>query len=265
MTGQEITNYDAEWAKQAALYADQETLGSGTFLSTRGGILSFGEEELPGNQACVIILDAVKENTYYADKFNPTEAASPICYAFGRGADEMVPHPSMAQHPEYFVPQARECSACPHSQWGSADTGRGKACQNRRRLALIAAGYYAPKRGSRDFDLELFSDPKHFETTDIAFIKLPVLSVKEWAKYVTQVSASLQRPAHGVITRLYVEPDPKSQYKVHFDMIEKVPDVLTYIIIARHEAATKLTIAGYAPPQEREPAGGGSLRGLRRS
>ena len=268
MTGTQLTTYNEEWAKQAQSYAEQEQMAGGTFLSTRGGTLSFGEETLPGNQACVIILDAVKENTFYANEFDPDQRAAPTCYAFGRGLEELAPHPSMQTAPEYFVPQSMECKTCPWNEWGSADKGRGKACQNRRRLALVPAGYYQAKHRSRDFDLHLFDDPKHFQQAEVAFIKLPVLSVKNWSKYVTQLDAQLHRPPHGVITRIYLEPDPKSQYKVNFELIEEVPDSLFNVIMARHEEATKAVIQGYQPPQEddkaQQAAQTGSLRGLRR-
>jgi hypothetical protein len=264
MTGREIVSYDKEWAEQADRYAAQEKIRSGTFLSMRGGVLSFGDEELPGNQACVIILDAVKENTYYDHKFDPNQAASPICYAFGRGDEPMAPHHTMQADLSYFQPQASECSVCPKNEWGSADKGRGKACQNRRRLALIPAGYYQPKRGTRDMDLELFDDEKHFKTADIAYLKLSVGSVKEWGKYVNQIAASIHRPPHGVITRLYVEPDPKFQFVAKFEMIEQVPDTLAQVIMGRHEEAVKTVMQGYMVPEKHEGAPQGSLRGLRR-
>jgi hypothetical protein len=68
----------------------------------------------------------------------------------------MGPHPSM-QADANFQPQSDLCKTCEHNQWGSADKGRGKACQNRRRLTMIPAGVFMPKRGSRDFDLEIFT------------------------------------------------------------------------------------------------------------
>lgn len=263
--GNEIVNYNEEWAKQAERAASQEQLSSGTFLSIRGGKLTVGDEVLPGNQACVIVLDAVRENTYYTGKFDPDNVQAPICYAFGRDVDEeMGPHESMQSAPNYFVPQADTCAQCPHNEWGSADTGRGKACQNRRRLALIPAGFYSPKRGSRDFDLEIFTDPKHFQTAEIVSHKLPVLSVKEWAKYVNDISATYRRPPHGVITRLFVEPDAKAQYKVYFEVIEEVSNELAAVIMARHDAAIKALVQGYKPPEEKPATSQhrGSLRGL---
>ena len=265
MNDQQLTTYEKQWAEQAQAAVAQAPAQSGTFISTRGGILSFGEEELPGNQCAVIILDMVKEHTYYPEKFNPDVPASPICYAFARGDEEMAPHESMRADLTYFKPQSDTCMTCKHNEWGSADTGRGKACQNRERLALIPAGYYTPKKGSRDFDLELFNDPKHFEQADVAFIKLPVTSVAGWWKYVSQVSTAQRRPPHGVITRLFLEPDPKSQYKVHFEMIETVSDELAMIVMARHEKAVKAPMLGYSPPKiEDQPMQRGSLKGLRR-
>lgn len=264
----EIVNYDKAWADQAEKYTAQEQLTGGSFLSTRGGKLQLGEEILPGNQACVIILDAVKENTFYSAKFDPDNKAPPICYAFGRGPeseDEMAPHESMQADLTYFEPQADSCHGCKWNEWGSADTGRGKACQNRRRLALIPAGFYQPKRGSRDFTLEIFDDPKHFQTADIVQLKLPVLSVKEWAKFVNDVSTTFRRPPHGVIARISLEPDTKAQYKICFEVIEEVPDALAAVIMQRHDAALKSVIQGYRPPEDKPApaAHTGSLRGLR--
>lgn len=262
----ELVNYSEEWAKQAQQYAAQEQLTGGTFLSTRGGTFKFGEETLPGNQVCAIILDAVRENTFYSEKFDPDNAQAPICYAFGRGPDdEMGPHESMQADLSYFQPQHDTCEGCKWNEWGTADKGKGKACQNRRRLAIIPAGMYEKKRGSRDFDLEIFQEPEHFRTADIAYLKLPVLSVKEWAKYVNDISTTFRRPPHGVITRIFLEPDPKAQYKVCFEAIEEVPDELAAVIMARHETAIKSVIQGYRPPEEKPAAQTqqGSLRGLR--
>jgi hypothetical protein len=265
-TGKALVNYDKAWAEMADRQAAQEKLVGGTFLSTRGGKLAFGDEQMPGNQVCAIILDAVFENTYYGQKFDPDNAAAPICYAFGRDdSSEMAPHPSMQADTNYFIPQSYDCKSCPNNVYGSADTGKGKACQNRRRLAIIPAGYYKPKRGSRDFDLELFDDPKHFETADIAYLKLPVLSVKEFSKYVNQLQATLHRPTPAVITRISLEPDEKAQYKVHFELVEGVPDSLFQIIMARHDQAVNAIIQGYQKPEPRENAQPrGTLRGLRR-
>lgn len=265
MAGTALTNYDEAYAKMAAEQAGEEQ-ASGMFVTTKGGVLSFGEEELPGNQMCVVILDAVRENTFYREKFNADLVVPPTCYAFGRGNDDMGPHESMQADLSYFEPQSDSCSTCPMNEFGSADTGKGKACANRRRLAVIPAGFYSKKPKTRDYELELFDDPKHFQTAEIAFMKLPATSVKEWSKYVTQLSAQFHRPSFGVITKIWLENDAKTQFKVHFEMIEELPTDLAPIIFARNEEARKGIITPYAPPQkasepEKTKTGGLKLKG----
>lgn len=257
--GTAVANYDEAYAKLAQQQADEEQSG-GMFITTKGGVLSFQDEQMPGNQMCVVILDAVRENTFYTGKYDPEVQTPPKCYAFARGNEEMGPHESMAKHLDYFEPQAEDCSVCPHNEYGSADTGRGKACQNRRRLALIPAGFYSKVAKSKDYHLELFDDPKHYQTADIAFLKIPTTSVKEWSKYVTQLSAQFHRPSFGVITRIYLENDAKTQFKVRFEMVEELSHDLAPAIFARNEEAKKNIITPYAPPAPQETTKTGKLK-----
>jgi hypothetical protein len=261
--GTQVTRYDEKFAEMAAGYTSGER-ATGSFISTKGGVLTFGDEALPGNQMCVVVLDYVQERTFYAEKYDPNResAAPPICYAFKRNddAEEMAPHPSMMADLSYFKPQNEICSSCPNNVFGTADTGRGKACSERRRLALLPAGYYTPRRGSRDFDLNFIQDPEHYKSADIAYLKLPVTSVKEWARYVTQLASSLRRPPLAVVTRVYIEPDPKIQFKVKFEMIEQLPDTLYDVIMKRHEEAKNGIIFGYPPPSAEVASAAGPIR-----
>lgn len=274
MTGTSLMNYEEKWAQEAKAAAVAEPLQAGTWLSARGGQLAIGETVLPGAQAAVIVLDMVRENTYYEGKFDPDNPMPPVCYALGRESDEMFPHLDMQKDLSYFKPQHVEngqvlgCDGCPLNQWGSADQGRGKACQNRRRLTLIPAGYYTPRKGSRDFDLQLFDDPEHFAKTEQVFFKLPVTSVNNWSKYVNQVATALRRPPHGVVTRLSIEPHQQFQYEVRFEAVEAIPDELAEVLMSRHAAAIEAPLLGYQPPDPNAtPRGGprsGPVRGLRR-
>ena len=264
--GTEIANFDEAYARDAQRYAAEEPQGGGSFISTKSGVLSFNDEELPGNQLCAVILDFVAESTYYGAKWEEGVKSPPICYAFGRPGEELAPHESMQNFPEVFEPQHETCDGCKWNEWGSADTGRGKACQNRRRLAVIPAGMYSAKKGSRDFELDLFDDPKHFQEADLAFLKLPTTSVSVWAAYVAQLSAAHRRPPYGVVTRIYLEPHKNHQFHVKFEMLELLPNNLAATVFARHEAASRSIITPYRPFEEREEAQGqrGAVRGLRR-
>ena len=265
MTGTNIVNYKQKLREQAEAAARQEQAAGGTMLSVRGGILKYGDEVLPGNQACLIILDSVKENDYYLGKFDAENPSAPVCYAFGRGPageDEMAPHESMQTDLTYFKPQSDTCRTCRHNEWGSAEQGKGKACQNRRRLSMIAGGYYEAKRGSRDLNLHMFTDPLDFKSAEIAQFKVPVMSVKNYGTYVDQLLQQYQLPAHGVFTRMFIEPDERSQYKVLFEFLEEVPESLLEVILQRHDEAQRAPFKGYMAPEARDnkPQRGGFRR-----
>lgn len=247
----DIMSYDKEWAEAARAFVAKEPMQStGQLLSIKGGILRYGDQAMPGNQALVVVLDSVHENTYFDSRYDPDNPTAPTCYAFGSGDAEMAPHPSMAAFPEYFKPQSETCTGCKWNQFGSANTGRGKACQNRRRLAMLPAGLYTPRKGSRDFDVELFEDAQHYESAEAVFIKLPATSVRAYSDYVAQVDAAFHRPPFGVFTRIGVEPHPKWQYTVTFQTVDKLPDILAQVLFKRHGAAAAQLVRSYTPPQE---------------
>ena len=267
MAGKALTQYDERFAAKGEEYAGGERVG-GDFLSTQGGVLTFDGEALPGNQMIVVILDVVKERTFYAEKYDPSAEHSkpPVCYAFSRltePEDEMAPHPSMQADLTYFQPQNDICLTCPNNEWGSSDTGKGKACSERRRMALLPAGFYAKKPGTKgEYEASIMDEIEHYETADIAYLKIPVMSVKDYARYVIQLNSTHRRPPFGAITRVYIEPDPKSSFRVKFEVLELLPEELFDVIFARHEEAKQNIIFGYPPPsnEAREGSGKGKIR-----
>ena len=260
--GTALEKYRARLAEKADTYAEEEKVG-GSFISTRGGILKYGEEELPGAEMLVVVLDAVHENTYYPDRFDPDAVLPPKCFAFGRNEKDMEAHVNVPDPDDpdaedsYFELQSDTgmCIDCPHSQWGSADTGRGKACTNRRRLAVIPAGRFVTTGKGRKAttDLEVFEDPEHFRQADIAFLKLPVTSVRNWSKYVHSLRKEYAAPPFAVLTHIYVERDEKTQFKILFDCVEPVEDEdLLDILLARNEEAMEAIEQPYEEPTAEE-------------
>ena len=275
MAGTAIEKYKKRLAKEADDYGNEEVV-AGSFITTRGGILKYGEEELPGNEMCVIVLDAIHENTYYPDKFNPNAVLPPKCFALGRSEKEMEPHENVLDPDDegadesYFELQADSCADCEWAEWGSADTGKGKACSNRRRLAIIPAGRFSPTGKRKETELEVFEDPEHFREAEIAFLKLPVTSVKNWSKYVHELRKEHSVPPFAVLTHIYLESDPKSQFKVHFDCLEVLDseDILD-ILFARNDEAKEVIEQPYSEPSSEErdtPAEKGrtGLKGLKK-
>lgn len=185
----------ADWEQQmfadanAAAVASSTAFGTGAkFISIQGGVFSMGKEVLRDSRGPlgVVVLDQALENAYYTGAFDPDNPASPVCFALGfvegDAAPEMVPHPDAPE------PQAEKCSACQHNAFGSGENGKGKACKNSIRLAMISTSHpLAPD-------------------AEIVQIKLPPTSGGGWAKYVGDLKSMFKRPPYGVRTELFLEP-----------------------------------------------------------
>lgn len=227
-----LVNWDEELAKQAEVAAGMEAnSGGGQFFSMRGGQLSFNDSPMPGNQMAVVIIDSIFENVYYGGRYDPENPAPPTCFAFGRDED-MSPHDVVVKAEQA---QHDSCKGCPLNEWGSSDVGRGKACRNTRRLAIIPAGTFDQQNRFQAID-----DLDHFASATIAYMKLPVTSIKGYASFVKQVAGALRRPPHGIFTKVRVEPDAKTQFRVIFEPLSQIPNGILPAIMKRHEEAKSL-------------------------
>lgn len=244
-TSTAMVKWEEELAKQADVAAGMEanTGGGGQFFSIKSGVLQWQDTPVVGNQMAVIILDAIFETVYYEGKYDPDTPQSPVAFAFGRDEKTMTWHEN--SDPEFAGKLCSESEVC---EWGSADVGKGKAARETRRLAMIPAGNF-----TKSGDLELYDDPEHFQSAQIGFMKLPVTSVKGYATFVKQVAATLRRPPHGIVTRVYVVPDAKTQFKVLFEPIDNVDNSLMATIMKRHEEAKAIIDFPYTPMEESAP------------
>lgn len=241
----EIVDWRARFAADAAAAAEMERGSAGEFFSQRGGVISFGGLPIPGNMMGVIILAATRENVWYEHEYDPDVQQSPACYAYGEREQDMMPHD------EAPSPQSPDCESCEKNAWGSADKGRGKACSNTRRLALISAGdYTVDKFTPRD-------DPDWYQSAPVGYLKLPVTSVKDYSAYVAQLASAAKRPPYAVITRIRSIPHAAHVYRLCFDALMEAPDALMPTIMARHDAVASTIDFPYpvfdapAPAQKR--------------
>lgn len=221
-----LASYDEQIALLAQEAASQEAnTGGGASITVKAGKLTMSGEEVPNNQLAAIILDAVMLNTYYDQQMDPDDPVPPVCYAFGR--DEKV----MAPHVDAPDPKSESCEACEMNQWGSADRGRGKACGNTRRLAMIPAGTLDKDGDFTPYDL---SDLK---AAAIVYMRVPPTSISIFANYVKQLSTVLKKPSCLLFTKVSTVPDAKSQYKFKFEALEEVPEELIGMLLDRHQEA----------------------------
>jgi len=262
-----ITSYDDKLAEMAQRYSATHAASSGAqFISTKSGVFSVGDTPVAGNELIAVVVDSVLENTYYKGKYDPDDRQPPVCYAFGREKADLAPHETMARHPEFFVPQSEDCASCQWNVFGSAETGRGKACQNRARLALLPAGMLVPEAPkSKNLVVEFYDDPQHFREAEIMTLKLSPTSVaEEWNKYVAMLASQHRRPPLAFITRIWIAPHPKHQFHVKFEMLEPLAEDLLGIVLERNEKEAVSIISAYQPPEEAAPQARGVIRGVRR-
>lgn len=225
--GTAVVNWADEMAKHAVAVAKQETPSSG-YISLKAGVLSYGGAAVPNNKLDVIVLDYAMENTYYEGKYDPNNVRSPVCFAIARAAPEvyLTPHPMSEKR------QAAMCDECPNLKWGSdPGGGRGKACQERRRLIMIPANTQ--------------ESPEKVLSAETAIMKLPVTSVKLWANYVATVATLNKRPPFGLVTQIGTQPNPKSQFNVTFNAVGALPDNVMAAIMQKREACLDILLKAY--------------------
>lgn len=251
-TGTALVDWEAEMARDAQVAAKAEAnAGGGDFFSLKGGILTFGGAAIEGNQMAAIIVDSVFENAFNDEKYDPDNPQPPKCFAFARAEEDLGPHDVVREAGNAQNGEAEDpafCKGCPWNEWGSADTGRGKACKNTRRLGLIPAGKIHPKTG--EFEL---GDEAYLRDSGLGILRIPVTSVKPYATYVKQLQGVYSRPPYGFVTLIKVVPDAATQFKVHFEPLEPLPLPLIPMIKQRQKEAESVLFAPYPVPAEAPP------------
>ena len=148
--------------------------GGGNQIGTRNSRFTY-KQEVIGRELRVIVLEFIHENSYYDTDFDPDNPSSPACLAYSLDGKDMAPFNNSPNR------QNEQCDGCPQNAWGSAERGRGKACKERYRVAVM----------------ECDADPADAE---IAYLSIPPTSRKNFNRYVTGLDAKLGKPPFGVVT-----------------------------------------------------------------
>jgi hypothetical protein len=231
--GKSLAHWDeklAELAKRTKALEDTAAMG-GNRISVRGGAMSFNGVAVPGNKLNCIVIDHCIEYVYYKEKFDPDNPTAPECFALSQqDAKKMVPHEAAME------PQAESCVKCKHNAFGSADTGRGKACGNKRRLVLI------PEDALNDL-----------ESAEAAMFSVPVTSCRNWQGYVDNLATALRRPPLAVITEISCAPHAKHQVEVTFKLKSQIDrgDQIE-ALISKQEALNAMLMKPYEQQEKQE-------------
>ncbi len=143
------------------------------------------KQEVIGRTMIAIAVDFVHAQTWYEEDFDPDNPSVASCAALSVSGEEMQP---LKESP---LIQSEFCDGCPLDAWGSADRGRGKACGQQYKVAVVAAG-----------------PGETLATCEMAVMTLPPTSLKNWDTYVKGVAKGSKRPPYAVYTRFsFVEDE----------------------------------------------------------
>jgi hypothetical protein len=131
-----------------------------------------------------VIVDFVAENRWYESAYNRNAVVPPSCAALNDKPAMLAP---FAESPNK---QSDTCSGCPQNQWGSAQTGNGKACTNARVLALL--------------------DPRAQPNSPLLKLRLSATAITPFEAYIRQLAKMFGKPHFSVLT--FIGFDPQSQY-----------------------------------------------------
>ena len=225
--GTAVANWKSQLAEQAEIAKGMEkSVGSSAFFSIRGGQLTYNDQSVPGNEMIVVVLDYILENKYYTERYDPDNPAIPECFAFGIDEDELQPHE------DAVAPQNEFCKTCDWNKYKSGENGKGKACRNSRRLALMSAGSF--KHDGAEPTLN--TDADFYESADIVMLGIPPTALRGWAKYVKEVVGLYGVPPLGVFTHVKVQPHATNQVEITFAHIGEVTDEMGAMLMQRQDA-----------------------------
>lgn len=239
-----VTNWEDRLEKDAEAAAGMEKgAGVGKSFSFKGGVLSFDGGPIKGNKIPVIVAGAVIEKAYYEGRYDPNNPEPPVCYAHATDPEQLAPSPE-----DVADMKCDNCVECPFNAWGSADTGRGKACKDVRKLALLPAGNITQKG-----DIELVDTVDAIKKAEFGFAKLPPTSLNAYAKFV-RACAAAKRPPHGVFALMEVVPDDTNQFVVTFEILDLIDKKMMGAVYECHDEAMELVVQPYTYPTEEQKA-----------
>lgn len=176
-------NYEEQLAKEAAEIAKRIAAPTGDRIRFNANRAFITPDGMEGETLEVVIVDFVSSNLFYDGPFDRDNPQPPGCFAIGPEPSLLVPSPNSPNK------QSETCTACPNNQFGSALTGKGKACKNTRLLALMPAS-------------ALGSD----DEAPIWIMSVPPTSLKAYDSYVHSLAAKHRTVPIGVVTEISLDP-----------------------------------------------------------
>jgi len=228
------SDWEAQMASDAKEEYQEESKTSGgpiATLSTKDKRFSLGDDDL-GSEIDVIVADNAFEHAYYDRPYDEDKPSPPACFAIGKVEKDLKPHPDSPK------PQHSNCKEWPWNEFESALVGKGKACKNKRRLALFAYG------------------DEGLSTEQMVILPIAPTGLKNFAVYAKGVAAKLKRPTYSVVTTMGFS-DKKSYpivtHKMH-SVLEKddVAEVFKHKSLVEDILLEPFDVSSYEEPKAKK-------------
>lgn len=204
-----VSTVAASWQDRIKQHVERDAATAGgiagwPYIGTSGGIFTLGEDDHRDKLEDVIILGAMHENAYYEGDYVAGESSAPVCFALSETEDDLAPPESLGEARQilHSEPVGEKCVDCWANQFGTAERGKGKACKNVRRLALLPA--------------DKLTVP-YLSKVEGAMLRLPVTSVKGYSTFVNKVTKVLGVPLFMLRCAITIEKDATTQFKIDFE------------------------------------------------
>lgn len=234
-----VSNQMNKWEAELARYAKKQSTAEatatsgGNFISLRPGKMIYKGVEATGGKMNLVILGQIIDRHYYLDDYSPSAPVSPVCFAFGEFDEDGKLGP-LEPHNDSHEKQCEDCAHCEWNQFGTAKMGKGKACRECRRIAVISEG-----------DL---GNPG----AEIALLKVPITSVKRLRAYVKSLTDGMGKPTFAVVTEVSCHQDDKTMLRVEFEAKAAVPPEALPAIFDMLDRAHAELVTPYQPYQAPE-------------
>lgn len=176
-------NYAEQLAAEAEEIAKRIAAPSGDRIKLNNNRGFTTPDGMEGETLEVVIVDFVSSNLFYDGPYNRDNPQPPACFAIGPEPSMLIPSVNSPDR------QNDACATCPMNQFGSAQTGRGKACKNTRLLAMIPATVLEDENAD---------DP-------IWIMSVPPTSMKAFDKYVHDLAIKHKTIPLGVVTQITMD------------------------------------------------------------
>ena len=250
----QLNTWDSELAEQAKIAAAAEASTVERTWVNLAGALSVGDVRQPNDQLAVVVLDNIHVNAYYTQAYNAATPSSPGCFALGRalpdgtieGLETKTGTTELAPHKDVTSPVCETCAACPKNQFGTATSGsgKGKACQNTRRLAMVPAGSMSDGK-FKPFDARTFGEQK------LLLMKLSPTNGKPFGAHVQNVAAVASRPLYATYTVITRKVHAVNQYQLDWVFAGKIPDTHKDATLKHLDLAKASIVFGFTQDPEK--------------